>query len=367
MRLDYFFDKIIGSNRAQTIQVLQNCSAFSKLGLDVTLYAPLIKGVTIDSVLRANGLDTRLKYRRICSVRYLKFIINTLIMAIIALRVKCDIIYTRNVYFALLMSFRSCRNIFEAHLYRYDQWYHTLLLPIILRYLSTKDNFFMVVISAALRDKLREMGINAPMLVCHDGFEPCLKADENSMILDKMHYDAVAMYTGAMKRFKGLGHINDLARNNPNVTFILIGNTEQFCDRELVQSMMQLSNVQFIGHVEHRSIPTYLSQADILLLLPTKDGLYNDVTSPLKLFEYMASGKAVLATSSPSINEVLHHDQNALLAIDSITDIDSKFKKLIADKALRKSLGHKAMLDVQDYSWEHRVRKIINFITTKTI
>lgn len=362
-RLAYFFDSEIGNNRASTIQVLKNCNAFQRSGLDVTLYTPFRKGICIESIRSTFRIDPQVSLQKIKHVKYLKFIINTWIMFIASFQDKSDIIYTRNFYFSYLMAVIGRLVVFECHQFRYDQWYHTRFQMMILKKLTATSNFRLVVISEALRAQLTLAGVNIPMLVCHDGYDEDMVPQNVSVNLDSEGYDVIAMYTGSMKYFKGLGHIEYLAQYNPNVIFYLLGDTEVFCDKNLIRRLRQHANVRFTGYMTHDAVAGFLRKADILLLLPTREGVYNDVTSPLKLFEYMSAGKAILATNGPSLKEILRDGDNGLLAPDDDGAIDRQLKALVEDAGLRTRLGTNAARDIIQYTWVNRAQKIIDFIS----
>src|SRR4029453_17817516 len=78
-------------------------------------------------------------------------------------------------------------------------------------------------------------------------------------------------------------------------------------------------------------------------------------TSPLKLFEYMAAGRAIVASDLPAIREVLRHEVNALLVTpgDS-TALAGGIERLLADSELAARLARNALNDVDDYTWSRR-------------
>jgi glycosyltransferase involved in cell wall biosynthesis len=87
-------------------------------------------------------------------------------------------------------------------------------------------------------------------------------------------------------------------------------------------------------------------------------------TSPLKLFEYMASGKAIIASDLPAIREVIDSGVNGLLvAPDDIDAWAKSLRRLESDPKLRSSLGHCAFKTViKKYTWKRRAQKVISNI-----
>jgi glycosyltransferase involved in cell wall biosynthesis len=107
-----------------------------------------------------------------------------------------------------------------------------------------------------------------------------------------------------------------------------------------------------------------LVSADILALPNPASAISNHATSPLKLFEYMAAGRAIVASDLPSIREVLNHDTNALLvAPGDPAALAAAIRRLATDAALRGRLGAAARSAVLDYSWSRRAERLEQLFT----
>ncbi len=84
--------------------------------------------------------------------------------------------------------------------------------------------------------------------------------------------------------------------------------------------------------------------------------------SPLKMFEYMAAGKAILAADLPVLREVLRHEENALLAPPGDVEAWKRgLRRLLADRGLRERLGDLARSEAAAlHTWEARARRILD-------
>jgi len=93
-----------------------------------------------------------------------------------------------------------------------------------------------------------------------------------------------------------------------------------------------------------------------------KDGMAAaEFTSPIKLFEYMASRRPIVATALPTIKEVLEDCGNALLVKpDSVDSLVNGIKTVLVDHNLAEKISIQAARDVKKYTWEERVKKILN-------
>lgn len=166
----------------------------------------------------------------------------------------------------------------------------------------------------------------------------------------------VVVYTGSFQDWKGIETIIAAARKLEDVDFYFVGGNSNKVGR----------NLHFMGMRNYREMPLWRAAADILLVTGTKKDNYSyRFTSPMKLFEYMAAKKPVLASRTPAIeqvvseNEVFFHqpdDANSL-----VVQIIEVFKN--QDKVTRKTEA--AFLLAQKYSWLNRARGILEFINCK--
>ncbi len=117
------------------------------------------------------------------------------------------------------------------------------------------------------------------------------------------------------------------------------------------------------GLVPQEQGASYLAACDILASphVPNADGT-PFFGSPTKLFEYMAMGKAIVASRLNQIGEVLEHDRTAwMIKPGDARDLAAGLKVLIDDKQRRERLGPAARQEVvARYTWREHTRKIID-------
>lgn len=112
--------------------------------------------------------------------------------------------------------------------------------------------------------------------------------------------------------------------------------------------------VHFTGLVPHTAIPDLLAAADIAVVPypPMQTDLW---LSPLKLFEYMAAGKAIVASAVGQLTDVIHEGHNGLLVAPGASQaMATALQRLLDEPALRQRLGEQARLDaIRKHSWAH--------------
>ncbi len=146
--------------------------------------------------------------------------------------------------------------------------------------------------------------------------------------------------------------------NAPPMKLVLVGDGP--ARRELEEQAHTLGlreRVVFLGLVQHDRIPEIVSSFDIAL--QPRVVAY---ASPLKIFEYMALGRAIVAPDQPNIREVLSHERNALLFDpNNPKAMSAAILRLVRDPELRARLGNAAReaIIARDYTWAGNARRVL--------
>ncbi|PIZ49160.1 glycosyl transferase family 1, partial [Candidatus Woesebacteria bacterium CG_4_10_14_0_2_um_filter_39_14] len=118
----------------------------------------------------------------------------------------------------------------------------------------------------------------------------------------------------------------------------------------------------FISYQPHAKVIRYIKAMDALVIPFPNKPHYAFYASPLKLFEYMASGRPIIASDLPALREILN-DKNALFfKPDDAPDLARAIKMLKSSQMLGYHLSQQALADVQQYTWQKRAKNILNFI-----
>lgn len=174
----------------------------------------------------------------------------------------------------------------------------------------------------------------------------------------------LVVYSGGLYKFKGVDLLIDVAQTLPHIQFVFAGGSESQLQqyRQLVRDK-RISNVTFLGYVKHCSLPSLLQAAD-LLAHPHCSGEASIFTSPLKFFEYLASGTPIVATEILPLLEF----KNANIPVswcepdNPVSYADCLQKAL--DLYPRKVDGYSTQMDfARQFSWENRVDKIMNYVS----
>jgi glycosyltransferase involved in cell wall biosynthesis len=150
-----------------------------------------------------------------------------------------------------------------------------------------------------------------------------------------------------------------------------VGGTEkmkQYWMKKIKERDLNQNNIIFTGFIIQKLIPLYLKIADILFI-PFDfniDSNFVDLntTSPMKLFEYMAAKRPIVSSSISTIQKVISHNKEALLAAsDDPEEYANLIKNLLNNPNLAKRIAKNAYQKVQNYTYKSRCKKIINKFT----
>jgi glycosyltransferase involved in cell wall biosynthesis len=174
---------------------------------------------------------------------------------------------------------------------------------------------------------------------------------------------AVVAYAGHLYVWKGVDVLLAALARLPQTRGLVIGGHPQEPDLARVQALATglgiAERITFTGLVEPARVGELLRAADVLALPNPSSAISTLFTSPLKLFEYMASGRPIVASDLPSIREVLHHEVDALLVTPGDpAALAAGIERVLADPVLARRLAEAALHAVPKYSWDRRAARL---------
>lgn len=169
----------------------------------------------------------------------------------------------------------------------------------------------------------------------------------------------IVIYTGHLYGWKGVDTLAAAARLVPDMDVYVVGGTEEDKGR-YVAAHQDILTLHVVGHRPHSEIPLWLAVADVLVLPNTAhEEISSHYTSPMKLFEYMASGRPILASNIPSIAEVLPVHAGYFFCPDDPDSLAFSIREIVADSKEAGRRAQRAHVLVEDLSWEKRAARIV--------
>lgn len=172
----------------------------------------------------------------------------------------------------------------------------------------------------------------------------------------------IAVYAGLTFAYRGLDLLLDAVAaaqsELPGLRLVLVGGRPQ----EIIELQERARNLGIGGHVQfagpqpQQQMPLYLAAADMLIVPDT----LNDVTaSPLKLFEYMAMGRAVICPDLPSLREITQGDGVLHFPRRDTQALTAAIVQLARDPGLRTALGERALARVHPHTYTRRATRLL--------
>lgn len=358
------------TEKAHGLAVMKMCEAFADRGVRLRLLVPFRHNDRDEDPFEYYGVRKVFTIRKLPSIDYIHlfprvgFVVQSLTFAasvfFFCLFSDDGLIYGRDDWSLLLLSLFKKNVVWEAH---------TAKRSIITK-LLLKRCVKLVVISQGLKDHFISLGHNASdILIASSGVdfsqfnfsqsEEDLR-EELSLPQDKKIISYIGKYK-TMGQSKGVEELveifKQISEDRPDLYLLVVGGD---CDEEVEHAQ---GNIKMMKAVRPTQLPKYMAASDILVINYPRNDHFSSFMSPLKLFEYMASGTPIVAASLPSIEEIVN-DSSALLV--SHEKIGEGILTLANNPKKGEQLALRAREVVQEYTWKKRAERILHFLPVTT-
>jgi glycosyltransferase involved in cell wall biosynthesis len=392
MKLIYVANMRWPTEKAHGLQITHNCEAFAQAGAQVTLWIPRrantpemralgdpwahYGAARVFAVRRLPGIDlmplaaghARLE-RAAFALQTTSFALAALLLALLT---RADVYYTRDLYALLALSLVKRRRALAYEPHRRSQ----TRLGQRLQDAAARRAGAVFPVTPPLARSLLEGGLPASrVMVAHDGvrrarFENLPAQDAARRELGWPPDAFIVGYVGRLHTMglnKGVDTLVDALAQLDGLALALVGGPDDMAaalrcrwrDHGLPEAAFL-----YAGQVPPARVPLYLRAFDVCVMpLPwTQQFAY--YASPLKLFEYMAAGRPIVASDLPAWADVVQDGETALLVPPGDADAlaaalarlraDAELRARLADNARARALAH--------YTWDARARAILGHI-----
>ncbi len=223
------------------------------------------------------------------------------------------------------------------------------------------------------KDKLVEkFGLNQnKILVYPNGveitdFDIALSRSEARKKLNISKNKKVVVYTGSFIYWKGVETLIHSAELIKDTMFYFVGGNKD----DLLRLGISYNNKDHIVIIEnrpHKEVPLWLRSADVLVLPNTaKEDISKFYTSPMKLFEYMASGTPIVASDLPSIRNIVDERFVSFFTPDNPNSMAQVINSVFKDYKSVLIKSKAASQEVKKYTWDKRAEHIKDFYENKS-
>jgi glycosyltransferase involved in cell wall biosynthesis len=365
MKIAAIAGSTIPSDTANSLQVMKACQALVQIGHAVTLFVPGAQNTSID-LRKHYGLETDFPIEWLSSSSRRMFTWDAVRRARAS---KADVIYSWFPQSAVFGLLRGTPVVFEIHIQptgRFGPAWHRMFA-----YLRGRRR--LVSITRALVDLLeRDFDLRLPageVVIAPNGVDlerfASLPDPVTARRQTGLRQSPTVMCTGHLYTGRGTELFLEVAESLPQVQFVWVGGRPG--DIENWKQRLKSENVTFTGFIPNRDLPLYQAAADVLLMPYSRSIMGSSgtadsaaVASPMKMFEYMAAGRAIVSADLPVIREVLNESNAVFCQPEDAGDWRLVIESLLDDEAHRTRLGNRARQDVQGYTWVARAERIMN-------
>ncbi len=359
-KLFYIADFSLPNMSAYALHVLKMCDAFSEKKLDVNLLIQFLdkeqslkklkKNYILKNHLNIKGFFKRKLKRNIFTNIYF----SIKIFLFLKDKNSDSLILSRSILPSLLLAFMGKKIILEMHTQNTGI---TRLIFAFFRLFKFNNNIIFVLIHKNLKKILKL-----------EKFK-CLILDDCVDVRDfKKKYKTKnsCVYTGSFMDGKGVDTIIKISKKLPRIKFHLYGNVNTLKNEKILY-IKKLRNIKLHNFIEYNKIPEILTSNKILLMpYEEKIGVsmkgidVSQYISPLKLFDYLASGSVIIASKKKVYAHILKNKINSFLVDNyDVNTWCNIISKVNSNKLNVKKIRKNAIMTAEKYTWLKRADKIL--------
>lgn len=367
MKMYYITSARMPTEKAHGLQIVKMCEAFGRAGVTVELIVPNRKNDIVQDIYNFYGVErvfsvTRLKtpdwFRFGSFAFYVAIVLFYLRARIFLLGKSRDVIFTRQPLASLFFP----DVILEIHRMIQSK-------PVFFRWALHRADMIVSTNQWKKDEMVRVFDQDSEkIIVVHNGididdFDIKINKSEarrrTNLPMDKY----IVMYVGSLQDWKGYRILIEASRHfNNDILAVIVGGSE----KQIVDLRMQYDTTHslFVPHVDRSAVPIYLKAADAVAILniPVSRSSTHE-TSPIKLFEYMASRRPIIASDLPSIREVLNEENSFLISPSDPAALALQINTIYAHPKEAERRAKRSRRDVEQYTWEKRADRIMNTYT----
>ncbi len=382
MRIAYCTNVRLPSERAHGHQIAKVTEALRDLGHEVEIFAPYRKNTIDQSFASYYGLTDHVHLHHLGAIdgiaawwapgvlglKLTTFLFGRQLEKILKRRVKeFDLIYTRTPELLPVLSRVDVPLILELHrIPRFGRMRFLALLR------SCK---LIVALTSPMRQALIDLGVSDIPVIAegdavdlHD-FEAVPDAKTTRQSLEVPDLVPLIVYAGQLESMglsKGIPELVSaleiLAKRGFDFRAVIAGGPENVAERfrETLPEALR-AHVTFTGHIPHLKVPTLLTAADVLIYPAPKSDhpFYNRDTSPLKLFEYMASGRPIVTADLPPIRDIFDETMARFCPPGDPEALAEAIRLTLEETIESEKRARLARAHVESFTWEKRMQRIL--------
>ncbi len=360
------------SEKAAALFAARSVYAFQEIGISTILIAPRRFGRAAQSAEAYYALSAPITVRYLPTIdllwlpgfRFVAFRISYVVFSLFVLLYawrnmqQGDVFYTNEALPALAAALVGKRVVYELH----DFPERSLSLY---RAVFARAERIIATNSWKRDELVRAFGVQPEKIIVELNavdlaqFDITESREDARRTLNLPENAKIILYTGHLYGWKGVDTLAETARRLPEERFYFVGGTAHDV-ASFTKKYKDIENIVVIGHRPHKEIPLWQRAADVLVLPNSgAEAISRHYTSPMKLFEYMASSTPIVASDLPSIREILPEAAGFYASPDDPESFAEAIRSAVTDSEQARARAKAARTSVAAHDWLARAQRIV--------
>jgi len=378
MKILYIANARIPTEKAHGVNIMHMCQAFSDLGHEVVLLIPDriqkkeqdpwdFHGVRRNfSIVRVPVFDA-ISRNWLFGYWVVQWCFSFMVLFFSRSYKRNSVVYTRDEVSGWLLRLLRYRVFYDMHGFPENKkWFWKISMKSMLGITATNH--------WKMHQTCEQFGISMNrMLYAPNGFDPEMFSvrDSEASIRKELNLSfekKIVLYSGQFYDWKGVCVLAEAAKYLPKTLFVFVGGSEPELSN-FTKKYGLCNNICVFPRKPHKEVARFLHIADVLVLpnsalsKNSRFAVYSQYdTSPIKMFEYMASGKPIVSSNLPSITEILNEKNAVLVEPDHPEELFLGIERVLKCVKESAELAKQALEDVSQYSWNRRAAKVAGFM-----
>ena len=268
-----------------------------------------------------------------------------------------------------LLHFLGYRLIFETHVGIGS--YRKYFLPLL-----KKADRFIVVNSIIKNDFLRAGFPSEDILVAPNGVDLKVFSGKESKaeLRRELRLPLSAKIMAYVGKYKTMGMdkgvdelvkvFSSLRQKMANTHLLIVGlapQEKQELAEVFAHAVIPAEAYTLVVHVPQSEVGKFMRASDVLIMNYPNTSYYASYMSPMKMFEYMASGVPIVTSDLPTVREILDDEMAVFVSPDNKESLEQGIFRVLMNEEFGKQIASKAYEKVSNYTWGKRAERILDF------
>jgi glycosyltransferase involved in cell wall biosynthesis len=367
MRIGCITTSIVPSKTANSIQAVKVCHALKQIGHEVHLWVPEFQRADWDTIAEIYGISDQFEITWLPFQSIFKQYDFSWKSVQAAIKWESDVVYTWALQAAFFASMRKIPSAMEFH--DFPMGFMGPKLFQLLMHAHTEKLIMTTTraLAAGIEEKFNIQFDPKNLQIAPNGTDPerylDLPAPEVARNALGLKEDFTVGYTGHFYPGRGMDLLTKIAKAIPDVHFLWVGGQEK--DTAPWQKVLQnqsIHNVTLTGFIPNSKLPLYQAAADILVMPYAKKiegssgGDIAPVINPMKMFDYLSTGRPIIASNIPVFHEILDTNTAIFCNPEESEEWVLAIYKLLENESLSKTMQKNALATSEKYSWKNRAK-----------